>query len=129
MSGDRVEVSKIIEASAPSLRLQLYLVHSNATSLEAVKQNLTAHRAYLRQLEDRNVLFAAGPLWTEDGEYFEGDGLLIYRAQSVAEAIAIATADPMHTSGARNFTIRPWLLNDGSINMRVILSEQKRELF
>lgn len=129
MSANRVEASKIIESSAPSLRMQLYVVTSTANSLDAVKQNLGEHRAYLRSLEDRNVLFGAGPLWTDDGQYFEGDGMLIYRAASVEEAIAIAQGDPMHSSGARSFKIRPWLLNDGSITIRVTLSEPERNIF
>lgn len=125
---DRIESSKIIEASGNSLRLQLYVVTSVANSLEAVKHNLEAHRAYLRELENQNVLFGAGPLWTDDGQYFAGDGLLIYRANSVTEAHNIAQADPMHTSGARTFTIRPWLLNDGKITVQVTLSEPQRTL-
>jgi uncharacterized protein YciI len=129
MSFNRVEASKIIESSAPSLRMQLYVVTSTASSLDAVKQNLAEHRAYLRSLEERNVLFGAGPLWTEDGQYFEGDGMLIYRAASVEEATAIAQDDPMHSSGARIFKIRPWLLNDGSITIRVTLSEPQRNIF
>jgi uncharacterized protein len=129
MNTNRVEASKIIESSAPSLRMQLYVVTSTATSLDAVKENLDTHRAYLRNLEERDVLFGAGPLWTDDGQYFEGDGLLIYRASSVDEAMAIAQADPMHSSGARTFKIRPWLLNDGSITIRVTLSEQQRNVF
>ena len=125
---DRVESAKIIETSGQSLRMQLYVVTSIAKSLDAVKQNLVDHRAYLRELEDKNILFGAGPLWTADGEYFEGDGLLIYRANSVEEAHQLAQADPMHKSGAREFTIRPWLLNDGSITIRVTLSEPQRSL-
>jgi uncharacterized protein YciI len=125
---ERVEANKIIEGSGNSLRMQLYVVTSTAKSLEAVKQNLIEHRAYLRELEDRNVLFGAGPLWTDDGQYFEGDGLLIYRANSVEEAQGIAEADPMHTSGARTFTIRPWLLNDGKITVQITLSEPQRAL-
>jgi uncharacterized protein len=129
MSSNRVEASKIIESSVPSLRMQLYVVTSTANSLDAVKQHLAEHRAYLRSLEDRNVLFGAGPLWTDDGRHFEGDGMLIYRAASVAEATAIAQSDPMHSSGARTFKIRPWLLNDGSITIRVTLSEPQRDIF
>ncbi|MBW4647778.1 MAG: YciI family protein [Kastovskya adunca ATA6-11-RM4] len=129
MNANRVETSKIIEGSAPSLRMQLYVVTSTALSLEAVKENLAEHRAYLRNLEEQNVLFGAGPLWTDDGQYFEGDGMLIYRAASVAEATAIAEADPMHSRGARTFKIRPWLLNDGSITIRVTLSEPQRDVF
>jgi uncharacterized protein len=125
---DRVESAKIIETSAPSLRMQLYVVTSIAQSLDAVKQNLPEHRAYLRELEDKNTLFGAGPLWTDDGQYFEGDGLLIYRAHSVEKAHRIAQADPLHRSGARTFTIRPWLLNDGKITVQVTLSEPERTL-
>ena len=128
MSSNRVEAGKIIESSAPSLRMQLYVVTSTANSLDAVKQNLAEHRAYLRSLEEQNVLFGAGPLWTEDGQYFEGDGMLIYRAASVEEATAIAQDDPMHSSRARTFKIRPWLLNDGSITIRVTLSEPQRNI-
>jgi uncharacterized protein len=47
---------------------------------------------------------------------------------SVAAATAIAAADPMHKSGARTFKIRPWLLNDGSITIRVTLSEPQRSI-
>ena len=128
MSTNRVEASQIVENSAPSLRMQLYVVTSTANSLAAVKENLAEHRTYLRGLEQRHVLFGAGPLWTDDGQYFEGDGMLIYRAASVTEATQIAQADPMHTSCARIFNIRPWLLNDGSITIRVTLSESHREV-
>jgi uncharacterized protein len=125
---ERIESAKVIETSGPSLRMQLYVVTSIAKSLDAVKQNLPEHRAYLRELENKNILFGAGPLWTDDGQYFEGDGLLIYRASSVEEAHRLAQADPMHKNGAREFTIRPWLLNDGSITIRVTLSEPERNL-
>ena len=125
---DRVEANKIIEGSGNSIRMQLYVVISKAKNLESVNQNLVEHRSYLKELEERNVLFGARPLWTNDGQYFEGDGLLIYRANSVAEAQEIAQADPMHTSGTRTFTIRPWLLNDGKITIQVTLSEPQRSL-
>jgi uncharacterized protein len=125
---NRVESAKIIETSGQSLRMQLYVVTSIAKSLDAVKKNLPEHRAYLRDLENKDILFGAGPLWTDDGQYFEGDGMLIYRANSVEEARQLAQSDPMHKNGAREFTIRPWLLNDGSITIRVTLSEPQRSL-
>ncbi|MFM2304422.1 MAG: hypothetical protein RLZZ135_1834, partial [Cyanobacteriota bacterium] len=104
---NRVESAKIIETSGSCLRMQLYVVTSIAKSLDAVKQNLPEHRAYLRELENKDILFGAGPLWTDDGQYFEGDGMLIYRASSVEEAQQLAQADPMHKNGAREFKIRP----------------------
>jgi hypothetical protein len=47
------------------------------------------------------------------------------RAASRAEAIAIAERDPMHRSGARRFTVRPWMINEGTMTVRLDLSSQK----
>src|SRR5262249_51699050 len=119
---DRIEARQIIEAPGDALRLQLYVVISSARSLAAVKERLADHLAYMHQLEDRHVLVAAGPLMTDDGQFFEGDGLLVYRAAAVEQARELADADPMHASGARTYRLRPWLLSDGSIGVRVSLS-------
>ena len=35
----------------------------------------------------------------------------------------IAATDPMHKSGARSFTVRPWLLNEGTINLAINYSK------
>lgn len=128
MTEKQVPVAAVKSDIGESLGLQLYVVLSRATDLHAVKANLAAHRDYLRQLEDDDTLFAAGPLWTSDEEHFEGDGLLVYRAKNVDKARLIADSDPMHSSGARTFEIMPWMLNDGTLNIRVSLSRQLREV-
>jgi uncharacterized protein YciI len=125
---DRIEARQVIEAAGDALRLQLYVVISSARSLAATKEQLADHLAYVRQLEDRQVLFVAGPLMTDDGQFFEGDGLLVYRAASVEQARELADADPMHASGARTYRLRPWLLTHGSIGVRVSLSSPRREI-
>jgi hypothetical protein len=40
----------------------------------------------------------------------------------MAEATTIADSDPMHSSGARTFTIREWLLNEGTYTVQVFYS-------
>src|SRR2546430_15897396 len=128
MMADRVEARQVIEASGDTLRLQLYVVVSSARSLAAVQEQLADHLAYVRQLEERHVLFAAGPLWTDDGQFSEGDGLLVYRAASVEQARELADADPMHASGARTYRLRPWLLTHDTIGVRVSPSSSRREI-
>ena len=59
---------------------------------------------------------------------WQGEGMVIVRAASLAEARAIAEADPMHSSGARKFRVRPWLLNEGSYTVTVRYSEQYRAI-
>lgn len=57
-------------------------------------------------------MFAGGPTLTGLGsDPWGGHAMFIFKAQSLAAAQAIAEADPMHASGARQYELRPWLLN------------------
>ena len=56
------------------------------------------------------------------GELMQGTGMIVYRAASMDEARSIADADPMHTSGARTYVLRKWLINEGSLSLNVGLS-------
>jgi hypothetical protein len=63
-------------------------------------------------------------MWTEDGDEWAGEGLVVVRAASVDEAKAIAERDPMHRSGARRYRVRPWMINEGSVTIRLDNSSQ-----
>ena len=54
--------------------------------------------------------------------------MIIIRAESIEAATVIAEADPMHSSGARKFRIRPWLMNEGGFNLRVTFSDGQQRL-
>ena len=54
--------------------------------------------------------------------------MIIIRAESLAAARAIAESDPLHKCGARSFTIRPWLMNEGSVNIKIEMSNGKYQL-
>ena len=87
------------------LAKQLYVVFTRANNgIGPVMENLGIHLAYQEKLEADGIMFAAGPNWTDDGKEWEGDGMVVYRANSLEEAAEIARADPMHASGARSFT-------------------------
>ena len=106
-----------------SLALELFVVESTpAKSLEDVKANLPDHLAYQQTLEVSGVLAFAGPLSDLTGELMQGTGLVVYRAQSMEQAKQIADNDPMHLSGARQYTLRKWLINEGSLSLNVGLS-------
>jgi len=115
--------------SRGALALELFVVQSSpAKSPEDVKASLHAHLAYQAELEAKGVLAFAGPMSDESGEEMGGMGMIIYRADSLEAARALAAADPMHQSGARSFTLRRWLINEGSINMSLGLSTKYVEL-
>ncbi|MEM8728877.1 MAG: YciI family protein [Pseudomonadota bacterium] len=83
---------------------------------------LPDHLAYQRQLESGGHLVLAGPVSNAAGDQIEGAGLIIYRAASMEAARALADADPAHATGARSYTLRKWMVNEGSLNVTVGLS-------
>lgn len=109
------------------LAKSLYVIFTTPTDgLDAVKQQLAEHLAYQKDLEARGITFAAGPFANDAEDAWSGEGMIIVRAASMAEATAIAQADPMHRSGVRSFRVRPWLLNEGSYTLTVRYSEHHR---
>ena len=54
--------------------------------------------------------------------------MVIVRAADIEAAKKIAAEDPMHKSGARKYRVRPWLLNEGSITLKVTYSNGGREV-
>lgn len=111
--------------SRGALAHELYAVVSTPAGDPAqVKANLPAHLAYQAEQEALGRLFLAGPVSDESGALMEGMGLIIYQAESLEAARALAEADPMHASGARSFVLRRWLINEGRLTLSVRLSGQ-----
>lgn len=109
---------------------RLYVITSEPTAgVGPVMEQIDVHVEYQRRLERDGTMFAAGPLASVDEQEWHGEGLFIYRAESLGEAVKIAEADPMHSSGARRFSIRQWMLNEGSFSVRIYYSGGKPEVF
>jgi uncharacterized protein YciI len=112
-----------------ALAFEVYVAHSvPAKAPEDVKANLPAHLAYQADLERAGNLMFAGPMSDESGVHMQGVGMIVYRAATLEEAKAFADADPMHASGARTFTLRRWMINEGSLSISVGLSTQSVDL-
>ena len=111
--------------SRGALAMELYVVRSKPSGdMELVKSTLPAHLEYQKQMEASGVLVMAGPTSDKSGELMEAEGMIIYRASDLDAARAIADGDPMHAVGARNYDIRKWLVNEGSLSFTVSLSAQ-----
>ena len=80
------------------------------------------------ELERKGIMFGAGPFWADNEVDWNGEGMVVIRAGSLAEAREIAAQDPMHSSGARSFKVRPWLLNEGTLTVKIDYSTGKREI-
>ena len=131
MSESTVSAKDIVELSQRRgyLAKQLYVVFTTPVNgIGPVMKNLVPHLEFQEQLEREDIMFAAGPNWTDDEQNWEGEGMVVIRAASLVEAQAIAAKDPMHQSGARKFTVRPWLVNEGTILVRLNYSKGTFEM-
>lgn len=108
-----------------SLAHELFVVISSpAKPPEDVKAVLPDHLAYQQTLEQSGALAFAGPLSDETGEQMQAMGMIVYRANSFDQAREFADADPMHKQGARTYTLRRWMINEGSLQLDLRLSAQ-----
>ena len=129
MSEPVIKVEDILNASRGMLQKQLYVVFTTpANGMGPVMANIEAHLKFQIELEKKGIMFGAGPFWTDDEKQWLGEGMVIIRAGSLDEAKKIAATDPMHASGARTFRVRPWLLNEGTVTIKVSYSDGKREI-
>jgi uncharacterized protein YciI len=119
---------RIRQLTRGMLRKKLYVILSKgAATPEQIGALLPEHLQYMIGLEKAGVLFASGPLADDQG-VTRGDGLTIVRAASMAEARKIAERDPFVVNGLRSFELREWTVMEGSLAIKVNLSDQSLEL-
>jgi uncharacterized protein YciI len=111
------------------LAKQLYVIFTTPTKgIGPVMENLKVHLDYQEQLEKAGIMFAAGPHWTDDEKRWDGEGMVVVRAKSITEATAVAANDPMHISGARSYRVRPWLVNEGTVTVKLGFASGRFEI-
>jgi len=129
MSEPKVTADDIRKACEGMLSKQLYVVFTKPTNgLGPVMENVEEHLKFQVSLEERGIMFGAGPFWTDDEKEWLGEGMVIIRADNIGEARKIAESDPMHACGARSFEVRPWLLNEGTVTIKIRYSDGSREV-
>lgn len=120
---------RIAELTQKMLRRKLYAVLSlPSPTPEKLKPLLPAHLEYMIGLEKRGLLFASGPLSDGGAGPPNGAGLTILRATNAQEARALAEADPFVTNGLRTFELKEWIVMEGSIGLKINLSDQSVEV-
>ena len=129
MNNPKVTKQDVLNASSEMLNKDLYVVFTKPENgMKEVMENLEEHLKFQVSLEKNGVMFGAGPFWEDNEIDWNGEGMVIIRANSLDHAKQIAASDPMHQSGARNFTVRPWLLNEGNIQVSLDYSTGKFKL-
>jgi uncharacterized protein YciI len=125
----KITKTDILGACKGMLCKDLYVIWTKpANGLGPVMANIEPHLKFQIELEKKGIMFGAGPFFADNESDWQGEGMVIIRAKSLAEAREIAASDPMHQSGARTFTVRPWLLNEGTVTVKINYSDGTREL-
>ena len=120
MSEPKVTKQDILNASSQMLNKDLYVVFTKPTNgLGPVMEKIEEHLKFQVSLEERGIMFGAGPFWEDNEIDWSGEGMVIIRASSLTEAKEIAVTDPIHKSVAISFKVRPWLLNEVTINLSI----------
>jgi uncharacterized protein len=119
---------RVAELTRKMLRKKFYVVLSKpAVAPDKLQPFLSAHLEYMIGMEKRGLVFASGPLADGDGPP-TGQGLTVLRAKDADEARALAEADPFFVNGLRSFEIKEWTVMEGTLGVRVNLSDQTIEV-
>lgn len=92
-----------------------------AGSQDARREHFDEHKAWVVEMEGAGHVFLAGPLLDESYQP-SGSGLIVVRADSLEEAKRIVDGEPFHQRGLRTYRLVPWRINEGSFDMKVVIS-------
>jgi uncharacterized protein YciI len=119
---------RVADLTRKMLRKKLYVVLSTpAVTPDKLQPFLSAHLEYMIGLEKRGHVFASGPLSDGAGPP-TGAGLTVLRAKDLNEARALAEGDPFFVNGLRTFELKEWTVMEGTLGLRVNLSDQTVEV-
>ena len=120
--------TRIAELTQKMWRRKFYAVLSQPSPTpEKLKPLLPEHLEYMISLEKRGLLFASGPLSDGKGPP-TGAGLTVLRVTDIDEARALAEADPFVLNGLRTYELKEWTIMEGTLGLRVNLSDQSIEV-
>ena len=106
------------------LQKDLYVIFTRPVApRDKIMELLPKHLERQVELEKQGILFAAGPMQSQD-EDKPRTGMIIIRADSFEHAHEIAMGDPFHAEGLREFDIWNWSMNEGSLNITINYSDQ-----
>lgn len=121
---------RIAQFEAGMLKIRVWVIFNKPlVSLDKMLPVLPDHYEWIIAREKEGLVVGSGPLLpVKDGDPATGEGLTIIRADSYQEAVEIAQTDPFAIAGLRNFEVRPWQINEGSVEVSVKFSNNSYTL-
>jgi len=118
MSDNAAEIEAI---KSKMVQKSYYLMSRKVIDSGRISAVMLDHYKWLIMLEKKGKVFASGPLFHRDGQ--KSAGMSVLCASSWEEAEALAADDPFVTSGAMEFALQRWQVNEGRIRIAVNFSD------
>jgi uncharacterized protein len=119
---------RVADLTRKMLQKKFYILLSKPlVAPDKLQPFLSAHLEYMIGLEKRGLVFASGPLSDGPGPP-TGLGLTVLRAKDADEARALAEGDPFFINKLRTFELKEWTVMEGTLGLRVNLSDQTIEV-
>ena len=99
----------------------VYLMRRRIVAPDRLDAVMLEHYQWIIALEKQGRVLASGPVTERGGG--PGVGMSVFRCQSFEEAEALAATDPFCVSGAAEFEIASWQINEGRLNVSIDLSD------
>lgn len=115
-------VAEVERLKALMIKRSFFAMFRTVVAPERLKPVMLDHYRWIIGLEKQGVVFASGPLFRKDGS--QGVGMTVFRAADIGEAEALAVGDPFVTSGAVEFEIQRWQINEGRLTVAIDFSDQ-----
>lgn len=107
---------------ARSLKLRVYVAFGRRTDEARLMETLPEHIRWVIALEQQGRVFLCGPLTPLAGSTGP-NSMLVLRAETLAEADALARQDPLVRAGIVTFELREWTIYEGAIPLHISLSD------
>lgn len=114
--------------TARYLNMRLWVVHSRPSrDISELAPYVYEHFEFVEMLSAQGIMFAAGPFVGENRRP-TGEGMFILRADTSLLAEEIASQDPFHKAGVREWELREWFLNVGSMTAKLNFANQTAQI-
>ena len=115
------ESAEVEAIKSKMLQKSYYLMFRNVLDGGRVPGLMLDHYRWLIGLEKQGKVFASGPMFDKDGE--KSAGVTVFSTETWEEAESLVAEDPFCASGAMEFSLKRWQINEGRINIAVDFSD------
>lgn len=122
MSEETDSANEVARLKGLMLKKIFYIMRRKIIDPQKLPSVMLDHYQWIIGLEKQGVIFASGPVTERDGR--PGVGMTVFKVGSFEEAERLAATDPFCLSGAAEFDIACWQVNEGRMSVTVDFSDQ-----